>query len=211
MTTLLSDLITDVSRDLRDTGNAVWSTSEITDLINQGIDALGEFYPKEVQDYGTVVIVAGTFTYALPSGFSSIYRIDVWSTSDSYKSVLDHTRPYDGPNSGWDLHNSVLYLPPSLPLLGGDKLRIFGYGPWTQLAATSSTTDLDTSGIWAVRVFCQAEAFQRLVASRADFQQWQVASNNTDVSAAVMMSMAVQARARWTEQKHRIRKYRKTT
>ena len=59
MTTTLSDLQTQLARQLHDTSNTTWSVAELTDLINQGIDALADFYPKEiVQTVGTVSATA---------------------------------------------------------------------------------------------------------------------------------------------------------
>lgn len=202
----LSDLRTQVSRDLRDTSNATFTTSEVDDLVNQGIDAIASFYPREiVQTVGTVS--AGVFSYSV-SAFQAIYRLDIYTSAGSYRATLPHAFE-NNPNSGWETHGGVLYLPPSWPLTSGDTLRAFGYGAYTQLSASTSTTDLDTSAQWAVRVFAQAEAFQRLMNDRAKFQQWQSDSNNTDVSIVQLASVMSQARQRWRDEKQRLRRLRK--
>ena len=66
MATTLSDLRTQVARDLRDTSNNVWVTAELDDLINAAIDEIGDLAPKEVIDY-SLTIISGVFTYALPA------------------------------------------------------------------------------------------------------------------------------------------------
>jgi len=204
--TTLANLETYVARDLRDTTNAVFSTAEIDDLINQGINALSAFYPKQiVQTIGTVS--AGVYSYSA-SSFTTIYRLDIYSSSGSYKSTL---APYigDSPNSGFELHGGVVYLPPLVTYTAGDTLRAFGYGGYVALSVSSATTDLDASGEWAVRVFAQAEAFERLLADRATFQQWQSSPGNTDVSAMALATLARAARQRWLTQQQRLRSLRK--
>ena len=202
----LANLRTYVARDLRDTGNATFSTAELDELINQGIDALADVQPTEVvQTFATVA--AGVYTYAA-SSFGLIYRIDIYTSAGTYRATLPHGDG-DGPNSGWEVHAGVVYLPPSYTFTAGDTLRAFGYGRYIQLSATSDTTDLSTSGIWAVRVFVQAEAFQRLMTDRAKFQQWQSDSNNTDVTALHLGSLMGQARARWDRERGRMRRMRK--
>jgi hypothetical protein len=202
----LADLRTRLARDLKDTSNATFSTTELDDLINQGIDSLGDVYPKEiVQTIGTVS--SGVFTYAL-GDFNHIYRIDVYTSSGDYRATLPSGWG-DGPNSGWEQHAGVLYLPPSWPLSDGDTLRAFGYGRYIQLAASTATTDLDTSGAAAVLVFASAEAFARLMSDRAKFQQWQAEAGNTDVTLLQLGSLVSQARGRWREEQRRLRRLRK--
>jgi hypothetical protein len=202
----LSDLRTYVARDLRDTSNATFSTAEIDDLINQGIDALADVRPVEiVQTIGTVA--AGVYSYAA-SSFAGIFRVDIYTSAGTYRTTLPHAYG-DGPNSGWEFHGGVLYLPPSYTFTAGDTIQAWGYGGYAQLSASTATTDLTTSGIWAVRVFAQAEAFQRLMNDRAKFQQWQSDSNNTDVTALGLASLMAQARSRWDRERGRMRRLRR--
>lgn len=202
----LATLRTYVAQDLRDPTNATFSTGEVDDLINQGIDALAAFYPREiVQTIGTVA--TDVFTYAV-TDFKNIFRIDVYKSDGDYRATLPHGYG-DGPNSGWELHGGVLYIPPSWPLVAGDTLRAFGYGAYTELSASTQTTDVDASGIWAIRVFAQSEAFQRLMNDRAKFQQWQSDANNTDVSLVQLATVMNQARSRWADEQRRLRKIRK--
>lgn len=201
----LSDLRTYVARDLRDTTNSTWSTTELDDFINQGIDELATFYPKEiVSTIGTVS--AGVVSYAV-SSYTNIYRIDQYSGT-TFMGSLAHGVG-EGPDSGWELHAGVLWLPPTYPPPTGYTLRAYGYGPYVQLSASTQTTDLDTSGIWAVRVFAQVEGFAHLLADRAKFKQWQTDQQNTDVGLLQMNQLYGVAASRWARQVNRLRKIRK--
>jgi hypothetical protein len=201
----LSDLRTYVARDLRDTSNQTWSTAELDDLINMGIDELASFYPKEiVSNFATVS--AGVVSYAA-SSYTNIYRIDQYSGT-SYMGTLAHGIG-DGPDSGWELHAGVLWLPPTFTIPTGYLLRGFGYGGYVQLSASTQTTDLDTSGVWAVRVFAQVEGFSHLLADRAKFKQWQIDPQNTDVSLLQMSQLYQGALGRWAREVRRLRKVRK--
>ena len=201
-----SDLKTYVARDLRDTGNDVWSTDELGDLINQGIDAIADVRPKEiVQTIGTVA--AATYTYAA-SDYEKVYRLDIYTAAGSYDGELPEYTG-DGADSGYQLINGVVYLPVGYPLTVGDTLRAFGYGRYVQLSADTATTDLSQSLIWALRVFCQSEAFGRLLADRSTFQQWQSTPGNTDVTATGLAQLYLTARRRWQEERARIRRMRR--
>ncbi len=206
MSTTLSDLKTIVARRLRDSTNAVWTTAELADLINEGIDEIADFYPREiVQTIGTVS--AGVISYSAAS-FSNIYRLDIYSSAGSYKDTMPVG--IGGANSGWELHGGALYLPPSYAYTTGDTLKAWGYGRYIQLSADSSVTDLDQSGIWALVSFCVAEGLGQLVDGRANFQQWQVNANATDLTAQGLQGLASQALSRWRLQQKRLRRMRKT-
>src|SRR5687767_10842399 len=100
----LADLRTYVSRDLRDPNNNTFSTTEVDDLVNQGIDALADVYPKEiVTTVGTVS--GGVLTYSV-SSYSNIYRVDIYTSDGSYRTEIPHA--FEGRNSGWETHGSVL-------------------------------------------------------------------------------------------------------
>lgn len=201
----LSDIRTTVARKVRDTSNATWSTSELDDTINQGIDAIGSFYPKEiVSTFAT--IAAGTVTYAA-SSYTGIYRIDVYNGT-SFMGTLPHSIG-DGADSGWELHNGIVHLPPSYTITTGYTLKAFGYSGYVQLAASTSTTDLDTTGLNALYLFCQKELLWPLVADRAKFQQWQTDTNNTDTTSLAMAQIAGAAEARWQREQRRLRRIRK--
>jgi hypothetical protein len=106
----------------------------------------------------------------------------------------------------------VLYLPTHYTLaVGTGTLKIFGYGAWTQIVTsqTTSITDLDVTAANAVKVFVEAEALAMLTFDRAQFQQWQVGSGNSDVTALGMNNLAMSAQQRWRQEKARIRRFRK--
>ena len=206
MSTSLSDLRTTVSRRLRDSANGTWSVAEIDDLINQGIDEIADFYPKEiVQTIGTVA--ASTYSYSA-SSFSSIYRLDIYTSAGSYRDTFP--AGIGGANSGWELHGGILYLPPAYSFTATDTLQAWGYGRYIQLSASTDTTDLSQSGIWALVTYCQAEGFAQLVGDRALFQQWQASPGNSDVTAVVLGQLASAAQGRWRNQQRRLRRMRKT-
>lgn len=204
--TTLSDIRTQVSRDLRDTGNDTFSPDEVDDLINQGIDAVSALYPREVRE--RVTISSGVKTYDLTADFVSIFRVDIYDSGDSFRFTLDAGT---GPaNSGWEYFAGLFRLPPSITWTAGDKADIFGYARYVQLSASSSTTDMDSTAIWGVRAFARAEAFQNLIADRSTFQQWQAASGNSDVTAIALAQLAANASRRWDRAQQRLRRPRRT-
>lgn len=200
----LSDMRTEVSRKLRDTSNEIWTTTEVDDAINQGIDALAAFYPREiVSNFATVA--AGVQSYAA-SSFTNIYRIEQYSGT-TFKGVIPHG--IGGGDSGWESHGSVIYLPAGYTFTTGYVLRAYGYGAYVQLSASTQTTDLDTSGQWAVKVFAQVECISALLNDRVKFQQWQVDTNSTDVTLLALTQTYNSLRSKWNGERQRLKRMRK--
>ena len=203
----LADLRTYVSRDLRDASNTTFTTTEVDDLVNQGIDALADVYPKEIV---SVVGTVATNVYTYPvTDYTNIYRVDIHdpASSPTYQSEVPHA--YEGRNSGWETHAGVLYLPPNWPLTAGRWIRAYGYGPYIQLSTGSSTTDMDTSGIAAVRVFVASKAYNRLLMDRALFAQYQAQPGNTDTTALALNQLAYSMKQEWAAERQRLRRVRK--
>lgn len=209
MAETLSSIRTMVRRDLRDPNGATWTDSEIDDLVNSGIDWLNGFYPKEaIQTTAFTQPVSGSVFSVALTDVSWPFRVDSYDSSGKYKeTVLPSTS--DGPNSGWEVHNGIMFLPPHYTLSSPGTLRIFGYSTFIQLSSSTSTTDMDYSGINAVRVWAQAEAFSRLLSDRVAFQQWQVQSGNSDVSALSMNQIALSNQQRVRREEARLRKMRR--
>lgn len=202
----LADIRTELARELRDPSNTTFTTTELDNLINMGIDALADFYPREiVQNVATAV--AGTASYAL-GDFENIYRLDIYSSAGSYKYTYPQATG-DGPNTGWESHGGYIWISPWLPIAGGDVLKAFGYGRYVQLAASTSTTDMSRSGINAVLIFAMAEAYTRLANDRAKFVQYQTQEGNSDASLVQMNNNALSMRGRWHEERQRLRRPRK--
>lgn len=209
MAETLSSIRTMVRRDLRDPNGATWSDSEVNDLINSGIDWINGFYPKEaIQTSSFTQPVSGSVFSVALSDVNFVFRVDSYDASGKFKeTVLPSTS--DGPNSGWEVHNGTLFLPPHYTLSSPGTLRIFGYTTFIQLSADSTTATLDTSALYAVRVWAQAEAFSRLLSDRVAFQQWQVQSGNSDVSALSMNQIALSNQQRVRREETRLRKMRR--
>jgi len=205
--TTLSQLEVRLATKLRDSANATWSTAELDDLINAGIDAVSDVRPREiVQTVGTVS--ANVFTYDA-SAFDRIYRLDIFSSAGSYLGSFEHMFG-DSRDGGWETHGGVLYMPINIPLATGYTLQAFGYGPHIQLSTGSSTTDMSVAEINAMLIFAQAEAMTGLVTDRAKYQQFQANSNATDATLLGVAQAASALQARWQRERQRLRRVRKS-
>lgn len=212
MSTTFSSLLTSLRLSLRDPNGTTWSDGQLGELINRGIDAIGDVYQSEaIQSTAFTQPVSGSvFSVALSTVMWPV-RVDVYDSNGKYRETV---RPSsgDGPDSGWETHGGILYLPTRYTLAAGTgTLNVVGYGPWTQIntAQTSSITNLDTTGQNAVKVFVEAEALTMLTFDRAQYQQWQVSSGSSDISALGMNNLALAAQQRWRQEKNRIRRFRK--
>lgn len=205
----LTTLRTSVRSDLRDPNGATWSDTEVNDLINAGIDWVNGFYPKEaIQTTSVTQPISGAINSVALTTVSWPFRVDVYDSSGQYRESINPSSG-DGPDSGWELHNDILFFPPHYSIVSPATLRIFGYAGYVQLSSNTSTTDMDVSAISSVRVWSQAEAFNRLLSDRVAFQQWQVQSGNSDVSALSLNQIALSNQARVRREEARLRKIRR--
>jgi hypothetical protein len=202
-------LIDKSRRALRDPDAETFSDAEIADMIGQGIDEIGGFYPKEFVE--PIDIIAGVYSYALPEGMEEVFRIDVYNDDGTFRAQLPEAQG-EGINGGYQLHAGILFLPQWGTWTTNMTLEVWGYGPWAYIDSSSASddeTDLPQSALQALYVFVQVEAFHRLAVDRAKFLQWQAAPGNTDVSAIGLASIAREQERRWTAEQSRLRKMRR--
>jgi hypothetical protein len=205
----LTQLRTSVRSDLRDPNGATWSDTEVNDLINSGIDWVSGFYPNEaIQTVAYTQPISGAVNSVALSAVSWPFRVDVYDSSGQYRESLLPSSG-DGPDSGWEVHSGIIFFPPHYTLPSPGTLKIFGYAGYVQLSSNTATTDMDTSAISSIRVWAQAEAFNRLLSDRVAFQQWQVQSGNSDVSALSMNQIALSNQARVRREEARLRRIRR--
>lgn len=212
MSATFANLLTSLRLSLRDPNATTWSNLQLGELINRGIDAVGDVYQYEtIQTTAFTQPVLGTvFSTALTTVLWPV-RVDVYDGDGKFRETVQPASG-DGPASGWEVHGGILYLPTHYSLAASSgTLNIVGYGAWTQIdtAQTSSVTNLDTTAQNAVKVYVEAEALTMLTFDRAQYQQWQVSSGSSDISALGMNNLALAAQQRWRQEKNRIRRFRK--
>jgi len=221
MSVTFSSLLSSLRLTLRDSAVLTWSDAQLGELANRGIETVGTVYPQEVID--SVAYTQGSIGVSFPITLTNVNwvsRVDIYDTSGKY---CETVRPSsgDGPDSGWELHGSTLYLPPRYALSASTgTAKVVGYGDWSQISATFDTTGaaispstvtvaLDNTALNAVKIYVEAECLTMLMYDRAQYQQWQVAHGASDISALGMSNIAMAAQQRWRQEKSRIRRLRK--
>ena len=212
---------TEIRRDLRDPDGKTWSNDEINDLINAGIDAISDLSPIEDTD-----IFTATFPYSAgynqgkaleftpTKTFKNIFRVDVYDGSSRLYETLPVSTG-DQSDNGWQFWGGKVIIPSyySYPttVVGTTEsvtLKVWGYRRHTLLTTDIQASDLSDTEKNAVRIYAQAEALQRLMVDRADFQQWQIASGASDITISELSVLASAARTRWRMEAQRIRRMR---
>lgn len=204
----LATLKTELARAVRDTGNDTFDADELADVLNQGLAQLSRFFPREVVD-SSIALVVSVNSYTTSAAFTHIYRVDRYSAAAVWQETLP-VNTGDGPDSGWEWHASLLWLPPSRTWTTGDTLKVFGYAGYAQLVTDDDEPPLEASGEWALILFGQVELYGRLTENRVAFQQWQANPMNTDVSALSLANIYASAQNRWEEEKRSLRRMRKS-
>lgn len=201
-----SALRASISRDLHDPDNDTFSTTEVNDLINMGIAELNRLRPKEYR--ADIVLVANTYSYALPVEVDGIIRVELWR--DGVFATTIPVQDGEYPASGWDLFGNILYLPQGYIFNDlTDGITVWGYEIRNAPALDDDVLDIDLDGESLIRSYAQYTCFQRLLMNRALFQQWQTNANNSDVSATQLLGMAQVYASEWRALRNRVRRLRR--
>jgi hypothetical protein len=207
----LSQIRTACRVEIRDVNSATWSDTEVDQMINSAIDWLNGFYPKEQ-------IISVPYTQPISGSVFSVtlsvvedfwpFRVDVYDKDGKYRQTIMSSNQ-EGPDSGWDYFADTLFLPPHYALPTPGTLSVLGYSHEPQLSSSTQTTSLNSSALSSLRSFVGAHAFERLLSDRAAFQQWQVQSGNSDVSALSMNQITLTNQARVRQEERRLRRLRR--
>lgn len=204
-------LIESVSRDLHDVNNKAFSTAEVADMINQGIAEANLLRPKEYRD--TIALVDDVFLYPLDPTVTDIFRVEFWRDSNGTSAYYSAMPPKDEESlSGWEFFDGELSIPTTTQIDtdSNDSLLVWGYQDRDPLQDLAEVLDGDLNVEYIIRAFCAFTAFQRLIASRSLFQQWQTQANNSDVSATQLLGMASVYSREWRELRQRTRRLRRS-
>lgn len=211
----LSELRSQVARDLRDPDHKTFLADHVDDLINAGIEEVSRVYPREV--IAALAASTGTTTYDLTSIVTGrvvdIWRLELWRNSVFYMGIPRAADPDEGSQQGYDAYAEDLAIPVGVAnaiVTATDELRVWGYAEYDQLGADAQQSQLDVSGEWAVRRYSRASAFELMQADRSQFAQWQAASQNTDVTTNQLTQMVALYRAEWDAYRGRLRRMRRT-
>ena len=221
------DIRTQIRRELRDPDGKSWSSDEINDLINSGINAVSDLSPLEQREditytfpYTSVQGSFGKIKEITPTAdFYSVFRVEILDAN----SVLKETLPAnngEGSSTGWEFWNGKVLIPENyfyptetVTVSGSNyerlKVRVFGYTRHLQLLNDSVESTCSDQELVGVRAYAVAEAMTRLMVDRANFQQWQIASGATNVSISELSILSNTARLRWREEQRRLRKMRR--
>jgi hypothetical protein len=196
--------------EIRDLNGSTWSDDEVNQMINGGIDWLNGFYPKEeiISVAFTQPISGSIFSVSLNNEDFWPFRVDAYDSSGKFRQTIQPASDA-GPDSGWDYFADTLFLPPHYTLSSPGTFKIFGYSHEVQLTSDTATTALNSSALTALRSWVGAHAFERLLSDRVAFQQWQVQSGNSDVSALSMNQITLTNQARVAQEERRLRRLRR--
>lgn len=208
MTTYLQ-LQGSVAADLADPSNQTFDVNAIKTFIQAGLAEVQRFAPDMFQE--DLAPVASQVLYPLRSAIFStpvpevrLVRVEVWRGSPSrfaFKITAKAGQPSKTTESGWEVWDGQLELPgwvvDQTINVATDTIRVWGYSPYAPISADADVVPVSADLELAVREFCRVAAMRRLVSSRTLFKQWQVRSNNTDVTLGQLNSDLQVAEEQW--------------
>ena len=208
--TAYSELQTLVSRDLADPDRQTFDVDAVKDFIQQGLAAIQRVAPQQFQE--DLTPIADTWAYLLRSDdFAAtpvpeirLVRVEVWRgvpAKFAFKIKSKAGQPTRDSIAGWEVWNGTLELPSWLTTAqinpDTDIIRVWGYSPYTPIAADADVVPVSAELELAIRTFCRVEGMRRLIGSRVLFKQWQARSNNTDVTLGQLNSDLQVAEEEW--------------
>jgi len=204
----LATLRASVARDLRDPTYKTFSTTEVNDLINAGIVEVSRVAP--VESLQSVVFQGNQAEY--PVAVTDAFRVELYVDGE-YNATIPPNTDDDSAQGGWDLFGGMLHVPWSLvPRLSEDTqdtFRVWGYRNRSTLSADNESLEGDADIEQSVRTYALLEGYQRLVNSRALFQQWVQTPGNSDVSPTQLMGFAQTYESQWQRIRQQMRKLRR--
>ena len=215
--TSLTQLKTDLARDLSDPDSNTFSDAVLGDLINAGLADIGRIAPQPYQE--DITVTADTLTYDLASAYFAepnrdveVVRVEVWDETTTPMKFVARLTPAatqyaNQSDAGWKVWNGTLYLTNSMEaalVVGQHLLRVWGYAPYPALTDDTDTVDLPSALEQALREYGQSRGYARLQNSRALFTQWQTASNNSDVSFGQLLSLKSEASQQWERRRRQL-------
>jgi hypothetical protein len=210
------DMIAKARRALRDTAGDVFEVDLVTDFINAGLAELSAIRPLETTvsitsvdgldgidaDPDAVTVADLDYIYMV-----EVVGLDGTSQEGSAQTVSPEDNSTNWRN-GWDFVGGRIVLPPTM--------RSYLESDWEQTVPTMAvlargyrhrrriddpnTDVLDIFSLpeeQAVTFMAQKAGFESLLNDRALFQQWQTATNNTDVSPNQLSGMVQGALINW--------------
>lgn len=210
--TTFGTLKTQVARDLMDPTNASFSATVVGDLINFGINEVSRICPRNFQED---ITPDGSLSYEILGGDAvrrtRLHRVEVWLSATATAPLQPYARVpslrsslINDSQGGWTVEGGFVVLPYAWSrflLTDTYTLRIWGTTPYLQLVNDGDTADLDADLEFAVRECATAEGYDRLLASRALFGQWQTQANNTDMSFGQALQLAERWRQAWKDRR----------
>ena len=210
--TTLSAMKTNVSRDLRDPSLLTFDANTVADMIGAALAVLGRVAPAKFQQDIPVVANALTYqplstTFSTPTDQLEILAVELWDYSQTPPMPVKRLDPASEAyvvysETGWRMWGGMLSVPRWVSTFAHGhestyKLRVWGYRPYPYPSSDSVDLGLTMELEFALRAYCKLQSLERLVASRDLFSQWQVRSNNTDVSPAALLNALSLAQADW--------------
>lgn len=200
---------------LRDPDQDTFEEDELGDLLNGAIAEVGKLAPLPYTE--TITVLANTLTYELasavldaPSSDVRVARVEVWDSTQTPDEFVARLIPgseayVNESDTGWRNWAGTLYLTNAQEralVVGTHILRVWGYAPHPQLDDDADELNVTPLHQFAILEHATKTGFERLLADRELYQQWQTQSNNTDVSFAGLLN-AVNV---WTQKWERRRR-----
>lgn len=210
MSTTLAQFKVVVLRALQDASQKTFTDPYPLDFINAGLSTLGRVAPARFRE--DIDLIAGTLDYQLQASVLpdatpeiEVIRVELWDGTTSPVHLKEMWAPVsqnetNHSGGGWLVWNGSLQITErqlACADTSTDILRVWGYRPYPLVANDSDVMPVSQELLDALRTFVRMEGLEQLEGDRELFTQWQVRSNNTDVTMASLMSALQSARQAW--------------
>jgi len=208
----LQEIRTKVANEVRDPLLSTFTSSQIDQLVNNGIIEINVVWPKEYYEElaGSDVdnlVSSGTLPTAR---VTSLFRVE-WFRDGTYRALIPENQA-DESQGGWEFFADILALPSGIANAvdsSTDTIRLWGYTDRALLANDADVADLNDAQEWGVRAYAKWQAFVLMSHERALFTQWQAQSQNKDISPTQLAQMVGLYASEWQDIRKHLRRQRR--
>lgn len=184
--TYLADLTDKLETALTDTSNAVWSATELNDILTVACARIARDRQRVVRD--SVTLVNNQETYVLTNVYY-VQRVDLLDSDGNFVMKL--------PNGTWEVWGDQATAGQTLFINrryanSNYSLRVHGYAPY-DLVTNTPTANTTLEG--AILAMGRVEALRRIEHERSRYQQWANTNPRGDTSVNELLNMIREAQA----------------
>lgn len=203
MSNNLAGLSAKLATALRDTDHAAWNSTEKDDLITFAVAGLYPSIARRLDPTAsTIPLVAGTYFYDAPASVIEIENLELIDSDSAEHGYIQGQAWAEMGDTYGTL--KVRISPTIVEGFAGGTVRVHGYGRYD-----TTTNLIPDDFVPLVLAMARSDAYERIIAERSRFLQWQASEQEQDSSVNELLNLLQSAQVERERQWRRFRTQRR--